>query len=354
MVQNKAFIYKKIPNGLPIPGEDVTVEDIGFDENALPPKNGFSMKNLYASYDPGQRRQLRDPAIPSYSAALKPGRPVVSVSVIGQVLESDRPNIKKGALVTVQNCSTEEYSIVPESLAKDAQLIEPKDSIPLTAYLGVLGIKGLTAYGSLREIARPKKGETILISAAAGAVGQIVGQICVREGLRVSIRVIGSVGDDSKLEFITKELRFTSGFNYKKEKMADALKRLAPDGLDIYFDNVGDELLDTVLWDMKTFGRIVASGTISTYNSSDSNPILGVKSYSKIVRRRLKWEGFLVYDQNIQQWGKQRDEDVFRWIANGELKSVEHITEGIENAAEGFVGMLKGDLGKSILKITKS
>lgn len=185
MVQNKAFIYKSTPNGWPVPGQDLTIEDLGFDENAAPPKNGFTTKNFYAAFDPSQRGRMRDPAIKSYSAPMNTGEPVVSVSVIGKVLKSDNAAIKEGQIVMMGLSGTESYSVKDEAAVKSTQIIEPKDGVPLTSYLGLLGMTGMTAYGSLHEIAQPKKGDVILISAAAGAVGQAVGQIAVREGLHV-------------------------------------------------------------------------------------------------------------------------------------------------------------------------
>jgi len=268
--------------------------------------------------------------------------------VIGKVLKSDNAAIKEGQVVMLQASETESYSVKGESAVKTTQIIEPKDGVPLTAYLGLLGMTGMTAYGSLHEIGQPKKGDVILISAAAGAVGQMVGQIAVREGLHV----IGSVGDDRKLDFILKDLGFTSGFNYKKENLADAVKRLAPNGIDIFYDNVGGELLDVALANMKEFGRVIACGSISTYNNAKETAPYGVKNYGAMVRRRLRWQGFLVFDQNIAQWKKERDENITKWIQDGSFKSVDHVTEGIDNAIEGFLGMLKGEnLGKSVLKI---
>ncbi|EXJ70499.1 uncharacterized protein A1O5_06568 [Cladophialophora psammophila CBS 110553] len=348
MVQNKAFIYKAVPNGWPVPGKDLTVEDIGFDDTAPPPKGGFTTKNFYAAYDPSQRGRMRDPSIPSYSPAMTTGKPVVSVSVIGKVLKSDNPKIQPGAIVMMQSSGTESYSAKEESAVATTQIIEPKEGVPLTAYLGLLGMTGMTAYGSLHEIGQPKKGDVILISAAAGAVGQMVGQIAVREGLHV----IGSVGDDRKLDFILNDLHFTSGFNYKKESMAEAVKRLAPGGLDIFYDNVGGELLDVALANMKEFGRIVACGSISTYNNAKDTTPYGIKNYAAMVRKRLRWQGFLVFDPNIAQWRAERDANVTRWIEDGSFKSVDFVTEGMDHAIEGFLGMLRGEnLGKSILKI---
>lgn len=186
MVQNKAFMYKSVPVGWPVAGQDLTVEDIGFDETAPPPKGGFTTKNFYAAFDPSQRGRMRDPSIQSYSAAMKTGAPVISVSIIGRVLKSDREGVKEGSLVLVWSWGTESYSAVGPSA--QVEVIDEKPGVPLTAYLGPLGMTGMTAYGSLHEIGEPKKGDTILISAAAGAVGQVVGQIAVREGLNVSLK----------------------------------------------------------------------------------------------------------------------------------------------------------------------
>jgi NADPH-dependent curcumin reductase CurA len=195
---------------------------------------------------------MRDPSIKSYSPAMQPGKPVLSVSVIGKVLKSAAEGIKAGSIVMITGASTESYSAVPATQVPSVRILEERAGVPLTAYLGALGMTGMTAYGSLHEFGQPKKGQTILVSAAAGAVGQMVGQFAVREGLKV----IGSVGDDKKLEFITKELGFAGGFNYKKEDMTKAIERLAPEGLDIYYDNVGGELLDVALNHMKEHGRI--------------------------------------------------------------------------------------------------
>lgn len=348
MVQNKAFIYKSVPDGWPVPGKDLAVDDIGFDESTPPPKGGFITKNLYATYDPSQRGRMRDPSVKSYTPAMQTGKPVLAVTVIGKVLKTDNPKFKEGAIVLLWTHPTESYSKVDETQAGRAEVVTPKPGVPLTAYLGLLGMTGMTAYGSLLEIGQPKKGDVILVSAAAGAVGQMVGQIAVRLGLHV----IGSVGDDKKLDFIINELGFSSGFNYKKENMTEAVKRLAPDGLDIYFDNVGGELLDVAMANMKDFGRIIACGAISTYNNGKDTTPYGLKNYSAVVRKRLRYQGFIVYDPNIIRWKAERDENVSKWIADGSFKSIDHVTVGMDNAVDGFLGMLKGEnLGKSILKI---
>lgn len=187
MVLNKAFMYKAIPVGWPVKGEHLTVEEVGFDANAAPPKGGVTTKNYYAAYDPSQRGRMRDPSIESYSPAMITGKPVVSVSVIGKVLKSDNSKFKEGTMVLLTSSFTESYTSVPESAMKRVEIIQPREGVPLTAYLGLLGMAGMAAYGSLHEIGQPRKGDVILISAAAGAVGQMVGQIAVREGLHVGV-----------------------------------------------------------------------------------------------------------------------------------------------------------------------
>lgn len=251
MVANKYFRYKSVPSGWPVPDQDLDVASSEIDLEA-PPPNGFITRNIYAAYDPSQRGRMRDPKIWSYSPAMEPGKPVISVSVIGKVVKSDNAGFKEGDLVILWSSFMETYSSVLEEKAKSTQVFKPAEGVPLTAYINVLGMTGMTAYGSLHDIGRPKKGDTIWVSGAAGAVGQVVGQIAAREGLKV----IGSVGDDKKLDFLIKELGFTDGFNYKKEKPRDALKRLAPDGIDIFYDNVGGEQLDVALEHIKQHGRI--------------------------------------------------------------------------------------------------
>lgn len=252
MVRNTAVMYNSVPSGWPEEGKDLTIEESDFDLDAEPPADSFTTKNIYASFDPSQRGRMRDPKVWSYSPPMIPGTPLSAVNVIGKVLKSNHENWKPGDLVKLGTASTEMYSVIGPIEAKRAQAINPAPGVPLTAYMSALGMSGMTAWGGLYEIGQPKKGETIWVSAAAGAVGQVVGQAAVREGLNV----IGSVGDDRKLDFIVNELGFTSGFNYKKENPADALKRLAPNGVDIFFDNVGGEQLDTALEHLNVFGRI--------------------------------------------------------------------------------------------------
>ena len=250
MVQSKAFIFAKAPEGWPVPAEHMKVDTRSVDIDSEPPKDGLITKNIYASFDPYLRGRMRDPGSDSYNAPFTLGEPFQS-RCVAKVLKSGNENFKAGDLV-VGVMNIEEYSIVPAEVAKGLTKLDNSYNFDPSIFVGALGMPGLTAYSSLYEIGKPKKGETIFISAASGAVGQLVGQLAKHEGMKV----VGSVGNDDKLEFILKELGFDGGFNYKKEKPGDALKRLCPQGVDIYYENVGGEQLEAALDAMTNFGRI--------------------------------------------------------------------------------------------------
>ena len=251
MVQNKGLIFKSIPTGWPEPGKHLAIESRDFDLDAAPPKDGITTKNYHVSFDPYQRGRMRAPDIKSYAPPFELGKPVTN-SAVAKVLKSDNSKYKEGDVITGM-LPTEEYSAVNAEVANDMcrKLDNPYNLDP-RLFIGALGMPGLTAYSSFYSIGQPKKGETIFVSAASGAVGQIVGQLAKHEGLIV----IGSVGSDEKLDFIKKELKFDEGFNYKKEKTSDALARLAPNGIDIYYENVGGETLDAALAALNNFGRV--------------------------------------------------------------------------------------------------
>lgn len=236
--ENPALVYKKVPQGEPVPGQDLSVENIDTVPSEAP-EGGVVAQVYYASLDPYLRGLMRDPKIKSYFPAYEPGKPIVVRSIV-KVLKSSASDFSEGdtllATVPVQRYITIEADGLKG--AKKLQDSIDNSSLDIRNYLGSLGMPGLTAYGSFYEIGKPKKGETIFISSAAGAVGQVVGQLAKREGLTV----IGSVGSDEKLKYITEELKFDSGFNYKKEKPADALQRLAPNGIDIYFEVSNSEV----------------------------------------------------------------------------------------------------------------
>jgi NADPH-dependent curcumin reductase CurA len=347
MVQNKALIYKSVPEGVPVPGKDLVVEARDFDLNQPAPPGGIITKNLYASFDPYMRGKMRDPSKKSYTPAFELGAPI-QTAVISQVLKSDNPNYKEGDLVKGYP-PIEEYTVIPkEYCEKAASKLENPYNLDLPLFIGALGMPGLTAYSSFYDIGKPKKGETIFVSAASGAVGQIVGQLAKHEGMTV----IGSVGSDAKLEFILKELNFDAGFNYKKEKPVQALQRLAPNGIDIYYENVGGEILEAAIETLNDFGRIIACGMISQYNLTEDQRS-GPKNIFKVVSKRLTMRGFIVSDPNMGPvYAKEHQERMQKWLAEGSFKAKTSITDGIDKGPEGFVGMLKGEnFGKAVLKI---
>lgn len=348
MVQNKSIIFKQVPSGSPVAGKDLTVETREFDLEQAPPPGGITTKNFYASFDPYQRGRMREASVKSYSPAYQLGEPINGGS-ISRVLKSDTPQFKAGDLV-YGNISTAEYSSVPKQLTDMCKKIENPYNLDLINFMGPLGMPGLTAYSSFYDIGKPVKGETIFISAASGAVGQLVGQLAKHEGLRI----IGSVGSDDKLEFITKELNFDGGFNYKKEKAWDALARLAPDGVDIYYENVGGEQLEAALNAMNNFGRIIACGMISDYNKPLPEKY-GIKNLFAIVTKRLVMRGFIVSDPNMGQvYMKEWAENVSKWLHDETIKAKFSVTDGIQNGPEGFIGMLQGkNFGKAVLKIAE-
>ncbi|KAL5362909.1 hypothetical protein BJX96DRAFT_154855 [Aspergillus floccosus] len=342
-MSNKALVFKKIPQGYPVPGEHIVIEQASYDANTPAPENGVVLQSLYTSFDPYMRGRMRSAETKSYSPAFALNKPIDSAS-IAKVVRSNNTNYKEGDLVIGHMPIQEYVALGAEHLAYIKPLDNPLGIEDVRVFLGALGMPGLTAYSSLYEIGKPKKGETIFVSAASGAVGQLVGQLAKHEGLKV----IGSVGSDDKLEYITKDLGFDGGFNYKKESPKDALARLAPQGIDIYYENVGGVHLEAALDALNNFGRIVVCGLISQYNS-EPYPI---KNIQNVLIKRLDMCGFIVSDQGMgPKYSEEHQKNVQKWIKEGSFKALIHETEGIDNAADGLVGIFYGkNKGKAVLK----
>lgn len=346
---NPALIYKNVPQGEPKPGKDIAIEEVDTPANA--PEGGLLIQVLYSSLDPYLRGLLRDPNTPSYFPALELGKPMQNAS-IAKVLKTNHKEFREGDVVFART-PIQRYVQLSAEESNGATKIDADandNSFDIRHYLGALGMPGLTAYSSFYEIGKPKKGETIFISSAAGAVGQLVGQLARHEGLKV----IGSVGTDEKLKYITHELKFDSGFNYKKEKPGNALKRLAPDGIDIYFENVGGEHLDAAIDNMNTFGRIIACGMVAEYNAKSDDEKYGHKNLMLIVGKQLTMRGFLV-QEDPSCGPKHKDahqKDVKGWLQDGSFTAKIHQWD-INEADKGFVGMLRGEnFGKAVIKVS--
>ncbi|PVH75472.1 NAD(P)-binding protein [Cadophora sp. DSE1049] len=355
MVQSKSLVLAKNPVGLPIPGEDLVVTSSEFDLSASPPPGGVILKLNYISYDPYQRGRMRA-AGSAYMSGYKLNEPIDN-NATSTVVASDNTRFKKGDVV-IGNAKFSEYQVIDkaradkEETAGGLSILSNPLGLDEKIFLGALGMSGLTAYSSFYEIGQPKKGEVIFISATSGAVGQIVGQLAKREGLKV----IGSVGSQKKLDFIKEKLGFDAGFNYKTENAEEALKRilreLGKEGLDIYYDNVGGEQLDAAIATASTFARIVSCGSVSQ-TSKKPEDTYGIKNMPLVVGKRLRIRGFLVFDPDFgPKYREEHQKNVQKWIKDGEITVQMEVTEGIDNAAEGLVGMLKGDnFGKAVLKV---
>lgn len=346
---NPAIIYKQLPKGMPVAGQDLTVEDVPIPSEAG--KGGLLVQVLYNSLDPYLRGMLRDPSIKSYFPAFETNSPI-KAGVLAKVLKSDNEKFSEGDIVRGLAPVQKIVSLSAEETQQIQKLdADPNDtSFDFRHWLGALGMPGLTAYSSFYEIGRPKRGETIFISSAAGAVGQIVGQLAKHEGLTV----IGSVGSDDKVKFVTEELKFDAAFNYKKETPHDALKRLAPNGIDIYYENVGAEHLDAALQNMNTFGRIAACGMIAEYSVENAEDRYGHKNLMLIVGKQLKIEGFLVgANPNFgPKYAAEHVKNVMQWLKDGSFIGKLH-EDDISKGDEAFVSMLKGgNFGKAIVKVS--
>ncbi|KAH6713708.1 hypothetical protein BKA61DRAFT_47550 [Leptodontidium sp. MPI-SDFR-AT-0119] len=355
MVQSKSLVLAKNPVGLPVPGQDLVITSSEFDILAPPPPGGLILKLNYISYDPYQRGRMR-PAGSGYISGYKVNEPLDN-NAISTVVSSDNPRFKKGDVV-IGYAKFSEYQTVDKTRADKEEpagglsILSNPLGLDTKIFLGALGMSGLTAYSSFYEIGQPKKGEVIFISAASGAVGQIVGQLAKREGLKV----IGSVGSQKKLDFIKKKLCFDGGFNYKTEDAEGALKRilgeLGREGLDIYYDNVGGEQLDAALATASTFARIVSCGSVSQ-TSKKEGETHGINNMPLVVGKRLRIRGFLVFDPDFgPKYREEHQTNVQKWIKSGEITVQMEVTDGIDNSADGLVGMLKGDnFGKAVLKV---
>ncbi|MEV4311963.1 NADP-dependent oxidoreductase [Actinocrispum sp. NPDC049592] len=320
------------PEGTPVP------ENFEFATVPVPqPGDGeVLVKNLFLSVDPYMRGRMRD--VPSYSPPYKLGEAMTG-GAVGEVVASTVDSVKVGDTV-VHQLGWREYSVVK---AEQAQKVDP--AVPLGAYLGVLGMPGLTAYVGITTIAQIKPGDVVFVSGAAGAVGSVAGQIAKLKG---ASRVIGSAGSAEKVRHLTEDLGFDAAFNYHDGPVAELLQAAAPDGIDVYFDNVGGEHLEAAITAMNWHGRAALCGSISGYNNESPQP--GPRNLSKLVGWRIRLEGFLVLDHWNQM--PQFLAEAGAWVQSGELKYDETVVEGFENTPKAFMDMLAGaNTGKMLVKL---
>lgn len=331
MTVNRAWTLASYPSGW------VSEENFKLVESPVPaPKESeVLVRNLWLSLDPYMRGRMSQQK--SYAKGVEIGE-VMTGQTVGEVLESQDPAFKPGEKVLTQ-LGWQLYGC-----AKGTELNKlPEGRAPLSYYLGCLGMPGMTAYFGLNEIGQPKKGETVVVSAASGAVGSVVGQLAKIAGCRA----VGIAGGKEKCGYVAKELGFDACIDYKAGNLYRDLKDACPKGVDVYFENVGGEILDTMFRLMNPFSRIVVCGRIAEYNATEP---YGVKMFGSILVNRIKVQGMIVFDwkdrygEALKALGAQ--------LAAGKLKTRESVLEGIENAPKGLIGLLKGqNFGKQLVKL---
>lgn len=333
MPVNRQIILAERPAGMPKETDFRLVES----PTPQPGAGEVLVRAMYLSVDPYMRGRMTGQA--SYAKGLQPGDVIVG-GVVGRVVDSNDPRVAKDDIVSGM-LGWQDYAVSPAKLLRK---VDP-GAAPITTALYVLGMPGLTAYFGLLDICRPQPGETVVVSGAAGAVGSLVGQIA-----RIKrCRAVGIAGSQEKIRFITEDLGFDAGFNYKETKDYSAkLKELCPNGIDIYFDNVGGAITDAAVRLINTRARIAVCGQISQYNAE--HPEMGPRWLSQLVVRQAKAEGFLVtqfsdrYEEGLRQLAS--------WLGEKRIQYREDVMEGLENAPRAFIQMMEGrNIGKQLVKV---
>ena len=329
---NRAWTMASRPTGEPVAENFELVES-----PVSEPEHGeVLIRTIFMSLDPYMRGRMRSG--PSYATPLQPGD-VMTGEVVARVEKSESSMHSVGDIVRA-NTGWQEWATVS---AHAVNRVDPSLG-PISTAVGVLGMPGLTAYFGLLEIGQPKSGDTLVVSAASGAVGAVVGQIGKINGCRV----IGVAGTDEKCAYVVGELGFDAAVNYKTQDVSAEFGRLCLDGIDVYFDNVGGPVSDAVFENLANGARIAICGQISQYNAVD--PPQGPRNLGVLLRTQSKAEGFLVY-----QFERQHDVGRARlagWIKDGRLKYREDIIDGFENAPSAFIGLLRGEnFGKRLVRV---
>ena len=332
-METRVILLNNRPVGKP------TMDDFKFVTEEIPAlKEGeILLKTLYVSVDPYLRGRMIDAK--SYVPPFQLNQPISS-GVIAEVMESKNPNFKKGTLISGY-LDWKEYNI---STGRGLTPIKPESS-SITAYLGILGMTGLTAYLGLKNIGCPKAGETLVVSGAAGAVGSVVGQI----GKIMGCKVIGIAGTDEKVAQLKNKFGFDVAINYKTtDDMNRAIQVAAPNGVDIYFDNVGGEISDAVMYNLNRLARVVVCGSISGYN--DTQVSVGPRMQWKLIATSSLMKGFTIGDYANEF--PQGIATLTKWLAEGKLTYTETIVQGFDQIPQAFMDLFEGkNEGKMIVKI---
>jgi NADPH-dependent curcumin reductase CurA len=334
-LKNRRWLLAARPEGI------IKESDFRWQEESIPPlsEGQVLIRNLALSFDPTQRGWM---SMDTYVPAIPLGQ-VMRAIAVGQILESRNPGFSKDDLV--QGLFGWEDYTVTDGAGLFAMQKLPPGTDPILA-LSVLGLTGLTAYFGTLAIGQPKSGETFVVSGAAGATGSVAGMIAKIKGCRV----VGVAGGAEKCAWLTKEAGYDAAIDYKNENVGEALTRSCPRGIDVYFDNVGGEILDLVLERINLGARIVLCGTISQYNEPQSLPAHPPRNYFNLTLRRSRMEGFLVF-----QFAERYPEaiaDLNKWFAEGKIKNKIDLQHGLENAPKTIIRLFTGaNFGKQLLKL---
>ncbi len=293
----------------------------------------------YLSVDPYMRGRMRDRE--SYAEPWAVGD-ILKGGIVGEIVESNSDHYDAGEFVTGEG-TWADYSVLD---AADVAPVDP-DVAGLPAYLGTLGMPGRTAYFGLLEVGAPDPGDTVVVSGAAGAVGSVVGQIAKLNGCRV----VGFAGTDEKTDWLTDELGFDAAINYNEtDDYGAVLEEAAPEGVDVYFDNVGGPITDAVFTKLNLDARVAVCGQIAHYN--DEEVPMGPRKLPQLIAPRAKVQGLLITDYATRF--EKANERLTRWVANGDLVHRESIVDGLENAPDAFLGLFSGDnIGKQVVRVAE-
>lgn len=328
---NRQILLASRPEGEPSPANFRLVET----PVPAPAEGEVLVRNRYLSLDPYMRGRMM--AVKSYAKFVEIGDVMVGQTV-GEVVESRVAGFAPGDKV-VTSLGWQLYGT-----AKPGELVKvDADRAPLTYYLGALGMPGMTAWFGLREIGQPRPGETVLVSAASGAVGSVVGQLAKRMGCRA----VGIAGGPEKCAYVTGELGFDACVDHRAGNLHDDLRAACPDGVHVLFENVGGVVLDTALRLMNPFSRIVLCGLVSDYNAAEP---YGLKNVRAVLVNRIRMQGMIVFDW-ADRYGEAR-QGLGELYASGGLKYRESVAEGLEQAPEAFIGLLRGrNFGKQLVRL---
>jgi hypothetical protein len=328
---NRQVVLRRRPVGMPKPGDFELVE------SSLPaPEAGEILsRTIYLSLDPYMRGRIG--GAKSYAASVEPGQVIVGATV-GEVLESRHPGLATGDIV-LGYTGWQSHAVAPGAAVRR---LDP-GAAPVSTALGVLGMPGMTAYVGLLDIGRPQPGETVVVSAASGAVGSAVGQIATIKGARA----VGIAGSPDKCDYVVRELGFDACVNYKRGDLGAALREACPGGIDVYFENVGGDVLRAVMPLLNMNARIPLCGLISEYNATETVPGPNLRP---LLFNRVLLQGFIVSDHlaRLPEFLK----DCGGWLREGRLKHREDVVAGLEKAPEAFIGLLQGkNFGKLLVRV---